>query len=165
MTWIKNRRTSSWKILFCLAFTCFIFKLLISHISQTGYEQCNDNHTNYNSNDEGQIWRIRYTFTTISKTIKKIIQKSLFILFVWACFVLLHEILSRYILRMNVPQIRICCHLIRGDLFLKANLIYKMHNDIQHYRSFHVLIMYYCNIFHLFILLLKVHLSKCFETE
>lgn len=70
------------------------------------------------------------------------------------------------ILRMDLPLVRICCHMIRVHLFLKANLIYKIHDGIQIlHRSFYTLIMYYCDKFYLFILILKVHLSTCFETD
>lgn len=59
---------------------------------------------------------------------KIIYEKSLL-----ASFVHLHEIIRRYILRMDLPLIRICCHMIRVHLFLKANLIYKIHDGIQYY--------------------------------
>lgn len=115
----KSQNKQLIKIYFFVSFTCFTFKLLISHKSQNGYG-CNDNHTNHNSNDEAQIWRFRCTFTVS----KKFYMRNYYERVSFSYIKYLADIFSR----MNLPQFWICSQLIRVGLFLKTNLIYKIHD-------------------------------------
>lgn len=92
--------------------------------------------------------------------VKKNYEKSLL-----ASFVHLHEIIRRYFTHGFTSDPNLLSPDSRSSFFeSKFDLQNTWWYSILH-RSFYTLIMYYCDKFYLFILILKVHLSTCFETD